>query len=160
PKAKKSRKREASWPRPGLRAAIVAFAVILAGLIAGRTKVVQIAPQTASLYGAIGLPVNLRGLVFENVRTTGEVHEGVPVLIVEARLRNAANPAVELPRLRFAMRTRAGQEISAWTSVPGRSTLAPGEPAASRPRLAPPPAEGRAVPARFSPRRDFLAGMR
>ena len=160
PKAKKSRKRKFSWPRPGLRAAIVAFAVILAGLIAGRTKVVQIAPQTASLYGAIGLPVNLRGLVFENVRTTGEVHEGVPVLIVEGSVANAVNHTVEVPRLRFAMRNRAGQEIYAWTSVTGRSILAPGETAAFRTRLASPPAEGRDVAVRFFTRRDFVAGMR
>lgn len=160
PKAKKSRKRMFPWPRPGLRAAIVAFAVILAGLIAGRAKVVQVAPQTASLYGAIGLPVNLRGLVFENVRTTGEVHEGVPVLIVEGSIANAVNRTVDVPRLRFAMRNRAGQEIYAWTSVTGRSILAPGETTAFRTRLASPPAEGRDVAVRFFTRRDFLAGMR
>src|SRR5262245_12937382 len=146
PKGKKSRKR-IKLPRPGLRAAIVLLAVILAGLIAGRTKVVQVAPQTASLYGAVGLPVNLRGLVFENVRTTGEVHDGVPVLIVEGAIANVVNRTVEVPRLRFAMRNRTGQEIYAWTSVTGRSILAPGETAAFRTRLASPPADGRDVSA-------------
>ena len=160
PKAKNKRKPKFPWPRPGLRAAIVMLAVILAGLIVGRAKVVQVAPQTASLYGALGLPVNLRGLVFENVRTTGEVHEGVPVLIVEGTIANVVNRTVEVPRLRFAMRNRTGQDIYAWTSVTGRSILAPGETAAFRTRLASPPADGRDVSVRFLTRRDLLAGMR
>src|SRR5262245_29718200 len=159
PKAKKARKK-LSLPRPGVRAAIVLLAIMLAGLIVGRTKVVQFAPQSASLYGAIGLPVNLRGLVFENVRVTGEVHEGVPVLIVEGSIANTVSRTVDVPRLRFAMRNRTGQEIYAWTSVSGRSTLAPGETVPFRTRLASPPADGRDVSVRFLTRRDLLAGMR
>jgi predicted Zn finger-like uncharacterized protein len=118
------------------------------------------APQTASLYGAVGLPVNLRGLVFENVRTTGELHEGVPVLIVEGTIANVVNKTVEVPRLRFAMRNAAGHEIYAWTSVTGRSILSPGETATFRSRLASPPTDGRDVIVRFLNRRDLVAGMR
>jgi hypothetical protein len=148
------------WPRPGMAAAIVVLVAVLGGIVFGRSKIVQIAPQTASLFSAIGLPVNLRGLVFENVRTTGEVHEGVPVLIVEGTIANVADKTVEVPRLRFAMRNRGGQEIYAWTSVTGRSILSPGETATFRTRLASPPSEGREVVVRFFHKRDFLAGMR
>ena len=42
--------------------AIAALAAMLAGLIGWRVEVVRFAPQTASLFAAIGLPVNLRGL--------------------------------------------------------------------------------------------------
>jgi hypothetical protein len=84
----------------------------------------------------------------------------VPVLIVEGTIANVVNKTVEVPRLRFAMRNRAGQEIYAWTSVTGRSILAPGETAAFRTRLASPPADGRDVVVRFFNRRDFAAGMR
>lgn len=86
------------WPRPGMAAAIVVLVAVLGGIVFGRSKIVQIAPQTASLFSAIGLPVNLRGLVFENVRTTGEMHEGVPVLIVEGTIANVADKTVEVPR--------------------------------------------------------------
>jgi predicted Zn finger-like uncharacterized protein len=147
-------------PRPGLPAAIVAFAALLAGLFVWRGEVVRFAPQTAALFRAVGLPVNLRGLVFENVRTTGEVHEGVPVLIVEGTIANVAGRTVEVPRLRFAMRNAAGHEIYAWTTVTGRSILSAGETAAFRTRLASPPADGRDVIVRFFNRRDLLAGMR
>jgi hypothetical protein len=136
------------------------LAAALIGLIGWRADVVRIAPQTASLFGAIGLPVNLRGLVFENVRTLGEVHEGVSVLIVEGTIVNVTSRTVEVPRLRFALRSRSGHEIYAWTTVTGRSLLAPGETAAFRTRLASPPADGRDVIVRFFNRRDLLAGTR
>jgi predicted Zn finger-like uncharacterized protein len=153
-----------SWkvklPRPGMPAVIVALAATLAGLFIWRGEVVRALPQTASLFGAVGLPVNLRGLVFENVKTTGEVVDGVPVLIVEGTIVNIVNATVEVPRLRFALRNRAGHEVYAWTSVTGRSVLAPGETAAFRTRLASPPTDGRDVVVRFFTRRDFRAGMR
>ncbi|MFL5029806.1 MAG: zinc-ribbon domain-containing protein [Xanthobacteraceae bacterium] len=147
-----------AWP--GMPATIAALVVAVAGLVIWRGDVVRTVPQTASLFDAIGLQVNLRGLVFDNVRTTGELHDGVPVLIIEGTIANVAGKTVEVPRLRFAMRNRAGHEVYAWTSVTGRSILAAGETAAFRTRLASPPADGRDVIVRFFNRRDFLAGMR
>jgi predicted Zn finger-like uncharacterized protein len=160
PKGKKPKKRTIKWPNFGLPAAIVLLIAVLGTLIGFRSHVVRFAPQTASLYGAIGLPVNLRGITFENVRTTGEVHEGVPVLIVEGTIANVVAKTVEVPRLRFAMRNAAGQEIYAWTSVTGRSILSPGETTTFRSRLASPPSDGRDVVVRFLNRRDLVAGMR
>jgi predicted Zn finger-like uncharacterized protein len=148
------------WRQPGTPALIVALLMVIAGLIVWRTPIVRVAPQTASLFRAIGLAVNLRGLAFENVRTSGEFHDGAPVLIIEGTIANVTNKTVEVPRLRFAIRNRAGLEIYAWTSVTGRSILAPGETAAFRTRLASPPSEGRDVVVRFFNRRDLVAGMR
>jgi predicted Zn finger-like uncharacterized protein len=160
PKARKSRTRSIKWLSLALPVVIVVLAALLVALVTFRIEVVRFAPQTASLFGAIGLPVNLRGLVFENVHTTGEVHEGVPVLIVEGTIANVVNKTVEVPRLRFAMRNGAGHEIYAWTSVTGRSILSPGETATFRSRLASPPPDGRDVIVRFLNRRDLVAGMR
>jgi hypothetical protein len=160
PLAKKKRQWKMKLPQLGMPVVIAALAAILVALIGGRAEVVRFAPQTASLFATIGVPVNLRGLAWENVRTTGEMHEGVPVLIVEGAIRNIANTTVEVPRLRFALRSPAGHEIYAWTTVTGRSILAPGETAAFRTRLASPPAEGRDVIVRFFNRRDLLAGGR
>jgi predicted Zn finger-like uncharacterized protein len=160
PKAKKSRARSLKWLSLGLPVVIAVLAALLVALVVFRIEVVRFAPQTASLFSAVGLPVNLRGLAFENVRTTGEVHEGVPVLIVEGTIANVVNKTVEVPRLRFAMRNAAGHEIYAWTSVTGRSILSPGETATFRSRLASPPPDGRDVIVRFLNRRDLVAGMR
>ena len=57
-------------------------------LIGWRNDVVRWLPQTASLYAAVGLPINLRGLVFTNVTTERETHEGVEVLVVEGSIVN------------------------------------------------------------------------
>jgi predicted Zn finger-like uncharacterized protein len=165
PKTKKGGRWKPSLRLPrrvpgGMPVVIGVLAVIVLGLVVARDKVVAAAPQTASLFASIGMPVNLRGLAFENVRTTGEMHEGVPVLIVEGTISNVGARPSEVPRLRFAMRNRSGQEIYAWTSVTGRNTLAPGETAPFRTRLASPPAEGREVSVRFFNRRDALNGMR
>ena len=57
-------------------------------LIAWRADVVRFLPQTASLYAAIGLPVNLRELLFTEVTTQRETHDGVQVLVVEGIIKS------------------------------------------------------------------------
>jgi predicted Zn finger-like uncharacterized protein len=159
-RAKRAAKRKRQSPRPGLPMLIIGLVVALVCLIAGRMQVVRFAPQTASLYGAIGLPVNLRGLAFENVKTTREVADGVTVLVVEGAIVNVASKTVEVPRIRFGVRNGSGFEIYAWTSVPGRTVVPPGEAVAFRSRLASPPAEARDVVVRFFNRRDVVADSR
>jgi predicted Zn finger-like uncharacterized protein len=148
------------WPRPGLRAASIVFIGLVGGLIAMRTDIVRIAPQTATLYTAIGLPVNLRGLAFENVTSVKEQRDGVTVLVVEGTIVSASPNAVEVPRLRIALRGDAGNEVYVWTAAPNRSILAPGETLPFKTRLASPPPEGRDVLVRFAQRREGDAGGR
>lgn len=159
-RAKQAARRKRRRSRPGLSLAIFALTAAVLGLIGLRKEVVQLAPQTASLYRAIGLAVNLRGLAFENVRTTREVSDGVTVLVVEGAIVNVTSRTVEVPRLRFGVRNEAGLEIYAWTSVPARTILGPGEAVEFRSRLASPPAEARDVVVRFFNRRDIVAGLR
>ena len=103
---------------------LVAFNVALVG---ARNEVVRYLPQTASLFAAIGLPVNLRHLKFENVKISKETQDGVNMLIVEGTIVSKAGKPVEVPRLRFAARNATGQEIYTWTALPTRSILGPGE---------------------------------
>jgi predicted Zn finger-like uncharacterized protein len=147
------------WWLPGLPIAILALLALDAALIGWRADVVRAAPQTASLYAAIGLPVNLRGLTFADVKTATETHDGVSVLVVEGTIVSASPRIVEVPRLRFSVRNRSGQEVYAWTAVPGRSALGPGESLAFRSRLASPPPDAREVLVRFFNRRDLVAGI-
>lgn len=145
---------------PSAPVLILVLAAVLAGLVAARVSVVRTFPQTASLYAAIGLPVNLRGLAFENVRSESETHEGVQVLVIEGTIVNVAGRAVDVPRLRFAVRNPAGYEVYAWTALPGRTRLGAGEVLPFRTRLASPPADARDIVARFFNRRDAVAGTR
>src|SRR5262245_39906760 len=50
-------------------------------LIGARSEVVRFFPQTASLFAAVGLPVNLRNLKFENMRISKEAQEGLASLV-------------------------------------------------------------------------------
>jgi hypothetical protein len=63
-----------------------------------------------------------------------------------------------VPRLRFAARNAAGQEIYTWTALPSRSILGPGERLDFRSRLASPPADARNVLVRFFNTNDAAKG--
>jgi predicted Zn finger-like uncharacterized protein len=148
-----------SWLKPSLPAAILALVAANAAVVAWRADVVRLLPQTASLYAAIGLPVNLRGLAFDNIRMSRVEHEGVSVLVVEGSIVNVTGRPVEIPRLRLAVRNEAKNEVYAWTMQPNRSILAAGEALPFRSRLASPPADAREVQVRFFNRRDIVAGL-
>jgi hypothetical protein len=133
--------------------------VIDLGLIVWRADVVRLAPQTASLYAAIGLQVNLRGLALTNVTTETRTAEGVPVLLIQGRILSTAKRTVEVPRLRFAVRNASGNEIYTWTALANRSLLSPGETLAFQSRLASPPPEANDVLVRFFNRHDLGIGI-
>jgi hypothetical protein len=145
------------WPLSRLPTLILALLIADGMLIGMRGMVVRIAPQTASLYAMIGMPVNLRGLTFDSVATSAEQHEGVPILVVDGNVVNPSRRAIDVPRLKFVIRNAARQEIYSWTAVPSRSPLPPGEAVAFRSRLASPPPEARDVLVRFVNRRDVIA---
>jgi predicted Zn finger-like uncharacterized protein len=140
--------------------AIAAMIAISVGLLSLRKEVVRHAPQMASFYGAIGMPVNLRGLVFSDIKIGSEIHDGVPVLVVEGLIVSTTSKKVDVPRLRFALRNAAGAEVYAWTAQPSQPVLDPFETMPFRSRLASPPAEGHDIQVRFFTRRDAVAALR
>jgi predicted Zn finger-like uncharacterized protein len=147
-------------PIPVAALIILGCGAALAALAQWRAEVVRIAPQTASLYAAIGLDVNVRGLTFRNVRSSSEMHEGMPVLVVEGDIVNVAKTAVDVPRMRFAVRNDSGLEVYAWTAQPAQATLPLGAAAPFRTRLASPPGDAHDVFVRFFNRRDLAEAGR
>jgi predicted Zn finger-like uncharacterized protein len=131
---------------------LFAFNVAVVG---ARNEVVRYLPQTASLFAAIGLPVNLRHLRFENVRI---VKNGNGMLTVEGSIVSTASEPIDVPRLRFAARNAAGQEVYTWTAAPARSSLEPGGKLDFRSQLASPPPDAANVMVRFFTREDASAG--
>jgi len=130
---------------------LVAFNVALVG---ARKDVVRYLPQTASLFAAIGLPVNLRNLKFENVSISKEAQDGTTILIVQGAIVSEAGKPVEVPRLRFAARNSTGQEVYTWTMPPPRSILAPGERLEFRSQITASPADASDVMVRFLTAQD------
>jgi len=146
---RKQKRRSSKWT-----AIVLILLAANVALIGARHEVVNFLPQTASLFSAIGLPVNLRHLAFENVKITKEEHDGVTVLVVEGSIVTTGNKPVEVPRLRFAVRNSTGQEIYSWTAQPTKSVLAPGSALPFRSRLASPPPDSNDVMVRFFTARD------
>ena len=148
-----------AWHARGLTAAIVMLGLVDIALILGRNDIVRAMPQMASLYEMIGLPVNLRHLIFKDIKTTQEQHDGSTILVVEGTIVATGYKAIDVPRLRFALSAANGHEIYARTALPTRTRLAPGETMPFRTRLASPPEQGRSVKIRFFNRRDIAAGL-
>ena len=78
---RETKRRSSRWT--AIILVLVAFNVALVG---ARNEVVRYLPQTASLFAAIGLPVNLRNLKFENVKISKESENGVTTLIVDGTI--------------------------------------------------------------------------
>ncbi len=152
----KSRRKQARRSSRWTAIILVLFAFNVA-LVGARNEVVRYLPQTASLFAAIGLPVNLRNLKFENVRISRETEDGKSILVIEGNIVSAAGKAAEVPRLRFAARNPAGQEVYVWTALPSRSVLGPGESLDFSSRLVSPPADATDVMVRFFNAQDAAA---
>jgi hypothetical protein len=148
------------WRISQIAIIIAALAAVDAGLVLWRNEVVRVLPQTASLYERIGLPVNLRELAFKDIKTSYEEQDGMSILVVDGTIVATGRKVVDVPRVRFAIQAANGHEIYAWTTLPTRTKLAPGEALPFRSRLASPPEQGRSVKIRFFNRQDIASGLR
>jgi predicted Zn finger-like uncharacterized protein len=141
-----------------LPTACAAMGALVLALVIWRGEMVRLLPQTASFYRMVGLDVNLRGLMFKDVKISHETVDGKPVLVIEGVITAETRKAVELPRLRFSVRDAQGAEIYAWNAVLEQPILKPGETAWFKSRLASPPPEGRNIDVRFFNKRDIAGG--
>ncbi len=130
----------------------------VASVLLGREGIVRRLPQTARLYDAVGLPVNLRGLQFRSI--TGELASDPAgsLLVVAGEVTNVSSRTREVPRIAVVARGPAGQSLYRWTAEPPRATLAPGETLLFRTRLASPPADASDVMVRFAEAGERVAG--
>jgi len=140
--------------------AIAATLVVVAGAVVLRGTIVRHLPQTARLYAAVGLPVNLRGIEIRNFssRIIGEGDD--PVLVVDGDLVNITDRKIDVPRLHFTVLGKDGQQVFAWSAQADRNSLQPGEKLNFRRRVASPPIEGKDVSVRFLMPSDMTAGIK
>src|ERR1700758_18376 len=145
-------------PVATLPTACAAMGALVLALVIWRADVVRLLPQTATFYRMVGLEVNLRGLMFKDVKITNETVDGKPVLVIDGVIVGETRKPVELPRLRFSVRDAQGAEIYAWNAVLEQPVLRPGEKAVFKSRLASPPPEARNIDVRFFSKRDLTGG--
>jgi predicted Zn finger-like uncharacterized protein len=163
PSARPPRRRPSAAKGPGRRLSrVIVLAAVAACAwfaVTRREAVVRAWPEVAGLYARLGLAVNLRGIVFENVTTAATTEAGLPVLVVEGSMRNIARDPVSVPRLRFAIRDDKQVELYSWTAVASRNELASDAVLAFKTRLASPPNGGQTVAVRFVRRDDLVAAQ-
>lgn len=141
-----------SWPVSP--AALVGLAVLAAlpVLCLARSGVVSALPRTASLFSAVGLPVNRRGLEIRDVvafqNPAGEDRPGE--LVVEGDVVGVGRSARAMPPLKVTVSDAAGKLLKTFSAPPPRASLGPGEAARFRARLSDPPEQGRVVALRFA----------
>jgi hypothetical protein len=129
------------------------LALVGAGAAAGvkyRETVASFWPQTATLYAAIGMPVNLRGLEFSRVRYEDQTENGEPVLAIAGDLFNITSRTLPVPPIRISLNDGTGRELYHWTFRTQVRTLAPEARVSFMTRLANPPPEARNVNIRFA----------
>lgn len=130
-------------------AAVAAGILLLFAAVFFRESIVRTLPETAKLYGMVGMQVNLRGLEFTNVATSSDFENGVPVLMVSGTILNVSSEPVALPVVRLALRTGRGQEVYAWSYEPSVKRLAAGEEVDFTTRVASPPDGASDIQLRF-----------
>lgn len=160
--APKRRGRKPAGPRRTLRSrlasiqitaahlATIALVGVLTLAVTQRVGIVRLMPQTARLYAALNLPVNLRGLSFEGVRSELVMDREQSILVVEGEILGVASGRSTVPRVMLSLRGPSGEELYAWSAEAPRDTLGKGEVVPFRTRLVAPPAEGRNVVIRFA----------
>jgi len=131
-----------TWPR--MAASFGAMALLLLGL-GKREDIVRVVPPLAGAYAAIGLPVNVQGLEWREVRTSLAMESSLKVLAVEGEIRNLRGQSQTLPDIQLSLRDKSGREIYAWKAPAPKADLSGGETIPFRARLASPPGSAAAV---------------
>ncbi len=91
---------------------VVAFAVILSGLLLFRTEVVKRWPESATTYAAIGMPVNRFGLEFLETEAERFFDGTVPILEIRGAVENVSSGTVEAPQVRVILLDDQGNRIA------------------------------------------------
>ncbi len=107
------------------------LAVLFLGLFAAaylfRQKVVDLMPEAAGAYAAVGVEVNAVGLLFEGVKAEPTLLNGAPGVAVTGTLRNVTSTNRSSPPLKVSLLDKGGKPIATETVVVPPLAIAPGQ---------------------------------
>lgn len=106
--------------------AAVGLAVVVGASVMFRQKVAAIAPVTAPLFAALGLPVDTLGLVIEDVKSQALLEAGRPVLSVTGAIHNTRGEPVQAPPIRINLLDKGGRPVSGLVASPLNGRIPPG----------------------------------
>lgn len=149
----KAKRRKLSLPA-NLAAGWAALTLFVAGVLAfgyvQRVNVVRLLPGAAAAYERIGLPVNVRGLEFEDVKYSWETSAGRPVLEVYGDIVNVTSEPLRVPTVVFGLRTKEKVEVYQWAADVRSELLPGGQKTALSAQIPTPPKSIRDVQVRFA----------
>jgi hypothetical protein len=131
----------------GVAAGWIALAAILLLIVWGgvryRETIASVWPQTSSLYAAIGMPVNSRGLAFTGVSYRRDSEAGQLVLTVKGNVVNVSAREIAVPRIEVVLTDNNQHRLDRWLFSAGVERLKPGQKTAFATRRTNPPEDAR-----------------
>jgi hypothetical protein len=103
------------------------LALLATVAIVTRDNVARAWPKTASAYAAIGLPVNLAGVVVEGQQAAMGFEDGRPALRVSGAIRNVRRETVSAPPLRLILLDGEDQPLATRISRLSNPSIPAGE---------------------------------
>jgi predicted Zn finger-like uncharacterized protein len=133
----------------GWAALIAVVALLVWAGIALRKDIATAWPQTATIYGWVGLDVNTVGLAFQDVSYRVTSEDDQPILQLKGKVVNITARALSVPAIRASLTDDKRRELYDWTFNAEARELAPGKTASFSARLPSPPTSARHVDLKF-----------
>jgi predicted Zn finger-like uncharacterized protein len=109
-----------------LAALVMLTAILLLGYSL-RSDLVRWFPALAGLYAAMGLPVNIVGLEFDDSKTLTSLRDGKVVMLITSRIRSVSSRTVAVPPVLVSLLDENAATIYEWTVTPKAAEMNPGE---------------------------------
>ncbi len=103
--------RACRWPLPWH------CSVFSSAALAGRHQLVAIAPPTASVFSAIGLPANTLGVELRDPKATLHEANGQTYLMVEGEIVNLQKTRRKIGELNLFLQDKSGRDIYRWSAA-------------------------------------------
>ncbi|SRR5579885_1884134 len=129
---------------------VIAILIIGWAGVSYRQNIAMLWPKTASLYAALGLDVNPRGLAFADVAYHREMQDGQAVLAVTGKLVNIGDRVAVVPEIMVALSDDQRRELYHWSFAASVSSLRPGQAVPFLTRLSSPPSGAKHLEVRFA----------
>ncbi len=130
----------------------LAALVLLIGwaTVSYRQEIATLWPQSSSLYSALGMKVNARGIAFADVSRRYETENDQMVLAVSGTIINVSARELPVPPVRVILTGQDARELYHWSFTPDAATLQPGQRLHFLTRLSNPPDSARHLELRFA----------
>jgi predicted Zn finger-like uncharacterized protein len=129
---------------------VAAVLVIGWAAVSYREEIATLWPQSSSLYSALGLKVNARGIAFSGVSRHYETEDDQVVLAVSGNIVNVSKRELPVPQVEVTLTGKDTRALYHWSFTPGAATLRPGQSVHFLTRLSNPPGAARHLELRFA----------